>query len=168
MTDTILLPVGTNADARHDALIDQTLDIAEPNDARVVVLHVYTDDRYDEEARRYTEFLSNMGYAAPQPNPTHLAQKRQSLRTIVDELATAGIDVEVMGKVGDVVEQIHTVAEDIDADTIVLGGRKRSPTGKAVFGSTAQRVAMTTDIQIAFARREVGSVTTTLKNAVGM
>jgi nucleotide-binding universal stress UspA family protein len=37
------------------------------------------------------------------------------------------------------------LADKIDADHIVLGGRKRSPAGKALFGSVTQGVILDTD-----------------------
>ena len=42
-------------------------------------------------------------------------------------------------------EGIVTLAEDVDADQIVTGGRKRSPAGKAIFGSVTQSVLLDTD-----------------------
>lgn len=39
-------------------------------------------------------------------------------------------------------EGILNWAEEIDADLIILGGRKRSPAGKAVFGSVTQSVIL--------------------------
>lgn len=42
-------------------------------------------------------------------------------------------------------EGILDLADKIDADHIVLGGRKRSPTGKALFGSVTQGVILNTD-----------------------
>jgi len=37
------------------------------------------------------------------------------------------------------------VAEEINADSILLGVRKRSPVGKAIFGSVSQQVIIDTD-----------------------
>jgi Universal stress protein UspA and related nucleotide-binding proteins len=41
---------------------------------------------------------------------------------------------------GDPTEQILTVADEIDTDGTVMSGRKRSPTGKVLFGSVVQSV----------------------------
>jgi nucleotide-binding universal stress UspA family protein len=46
------------------------------------------------------------------------------------------------------------VARDVDADMVVTGGRKRSPAGKAVFGSTAQKVLMNAPCPVTFVRSE--------------
>jgi len=42
-------------------------------------------------------------------------------------------------------DEILALADDIDADLIVLGGRKQSPVGKIVFGSVSQEVMLNTD-----------------------
>lgn len=46
---------------------------------------------------------------------------------------------------GEPSEEIVRVAEEIDADAIVLGGRKRSPLGSLLFGSVSQSVMLHAD-----------------------
>lgn len=60
---------------------------------------------------------------------------RETLEPAVGEITTA---VES----GDASAEILEQAAEIDADGIVLGFRKRSPTGKLIFGSTAQDVLL--------------------------
>lgn len=53
----------------------------------------------------------------------------------VDALSTAGIEVTQEIRVGDPAEQLVEAAETHDASQLVVSTRKRSPVGKAMFGS---------------------------------
>lgn len=65
-----------------------------------------------------------------------------SVREAGDLFDDAGIEYDVEESSGDPAEAILDVAEDADADIIVVGGRKRSPAGKALFGSVTQTVIL--------------------------
>lgn len=69
----------------------------------------------------------------------------KSVRIARDRLEAAGIEVVLEGYGGDAVRAIRNVAEEYDADQIVLAGRKRTPTGKALFGSVTQSVILESD-----------------------
>lgn len=62
-----------------------------------------------------------------------------------DRLQEAGIPVEQVSRVGDPAAEILDVAEEIDADHVVLGGRKRSPARSLLFGSVTQAVLLDAD-----------------------
>jgi nucleotide-binding universal stress UspA family protein len=68
-----------------------------------------------------------------------------SVRAAASILREHGIDVDVTGSSGDPAEQLLEVAESVDADLVVLAGRKRSPTKKALFGSITQSVILNTE-----------------------
>lgn len=66
------------------------------------------------------------------------------LATVSQQLKDAGIEAEVRQLVRgmDVAEDIIAVAEEHAADFIVIGLRRRSPVGKLILGSNAQRILL--------------------------
>lgn len=61
--------------------------------------------------------------------------------TLEQRLADSGVEHEVRQTMGrDISDEILAVAADVDADAIVIGIRHRSPVGKLIMGSVAQRV----------------------------
>ena len=63
--------------------------------------------------------------------------------TLDQRLADSGVDHEVRQTMSnDVADEILAVAKDIGADAIVIGIRHRSPVGKLLLGSNAQRVLL--------------------------
>lgn len=69
----------------------------------------------------------------------------QTLQDIQHSLEERGIAVAAERRHGNPAEEILSAAIDHDADVIVIGGRKRTPVGKAVFGSVSQTVLLEAD-----------------------
>lgn len=59
-------------------------------------------------------------------------------------LEEAGIPVEYHESSGDPADTIIETADELDVDAICIAGRKRSPTGKVLFGSVSQDVILGT------------------------
>lgn len=146
--EKILLAVGPNDADRIESLASTVTDIAGPTGAEVSVAHVFTDEEYEEALERL-EFDDNT-----ETSPDLVADRHSMVRDLVDRFEAADIEYHVRGAVGEYGEQILDLANDGDADLIVIGGRKRSPTGKAVFGSTAQDVLMNAPCPVTFVRGE--------------
>lgn len=72
----------------------------------------------------------------------------ESVREAAELLEEAGIDVTVKRTHADPAEAIVAVANERGVDQIVMTGRKRSPTGKAIFGSTTQTVLLQSEIPV--------------------
>jgi len=70
------------------------------------------------------------------------ASQLSSVRHVTDFLEERGLTVDVTESSGDPADQLLEVAQDENADLIVVAGRKRSPTGKALFGSVTQSVIL--------------------------
>lgn len=80
-------------------------------------------------------------------NSTGQALDMDEVRTVAKSIADdAGADLEIsyeaVGLMGDPADRVIEYAEQEEAHYIVVGPRKRSPTGKALFGSTAQSVLL--------------------------
>ena len=61
-------------------------------------------------------------------------------------------DHDSVGLVGDAEDEIVRYAEELDAEYIVMSPRKRSPTGKALFGSVAQSVIISASCPVVTVR----------------
>ncbi|MBP1921073.1 nucleotide-binding universal stress UspA family protein [Halorubrum alkaliphilum] len=68
-----------------------------------------------------------------------------AVRRARETLEDAGVTCVHYEASGDPGPEIVAAAEEVDADTICVSGRKRSPTGKAVFGSVTQDVIRSSD-----------------------
>jgi nucleotide-binding universal stress UspA family protein len=53
-------------------------------------------------------------------------------------------------------DSIVRAVDETDSDLLFVSGRRRSPTGKAVFGSTAHDLMMNAPCQVAFVRESLG------------
>ncbi|MEM4781516.1 MAG: universal stress protein [Halalkalicoccus sp.] len=69
----------------------------------------------------------------------------EAARTANEILTEAGVDVVMDETSGDPAEMILRYADEHDVDLVCLGGRKRSPAGKALFGSVTQDVILGTE-----------------------
>lgn len=68
-----------------------------------------------------------------------------AVRRAKEVLDDAGIPVTLEESSGDPGRAIVELADELDADLVCLAGRKRSPAGKALFGSVTQDVFLATD-----------------------
>lgn len=68
-----------------------------------------------------------------------------AVRRAREVLEAAGVEVTLEESSGEPGNAILRLAAERDVDLICLGSRKRSPAGKALFGSVAQDVMLETD-----------------------
>jgi nucleotide-binding universal stress UspA family protein len=71
-------------------------------------------------------------------------ESEEDLESIRTELRDAGVDHDIRQLVRgmDPADDLVNVATDVDAEFIVIGLRRRSPVGKLILGSNAQRVLL--------------------------
>ncbi|MFP9061656.1 universal stress protein [Natrialbaceae archaeon A-chndr2] len=125
---------------RADIVIEEANSLAKAFDDTVHVLHVMTQ----------SEFV-NMGRTAANnlDDSFSMEQVRETAAEIAADAATnLEVPSEAVGKMGDPADTIVKYAEENQARYIVVAPRKRSPTGKAVFGSAAQSILLNSEIPV--------------------
>lgn len=145
--ETILLAIGADDDKRADALAAAVAEVAEPTGAEVILAHVFDPDGFEDVEDRLAE-------GGEQLTPDQVADRHRTVRDIAEALREGGIRPTIRGAVGERGETVVSLAEEVGADRIVIGGRSRSPTGKAVFGSTAQEILLSAPCPVTFVRGE--------------
>ena len=131
----ILVPIDTN-ESRASLQVDAILDLpVDPDDIEVTLLHVFESEVPDTIwiAGGYSDEIEEELDDPPLPSAVEHAHKK---------LADAGISSSVEGRSGDPAEEILSVAEEIDCDSIFMGARRQSPIGKVIFGNVAQAVLL--------------------------
>ncbi|CCQ33072.1 universal stress protein [Halorhabdus tiamatea SARL4B] len=142
----ILVAVGPKDSERADELAEAVLEVAQPAAATVHLTHVFTPGEFEEATDRLNFESSTTA------DPDAVAQRHETIRALIGALEDAGIEYAVHGRVGDHAEKIVELAGELDADRVVVGGRKRSPSGKAVFGSIAQDVMLESPCPVTFVK----------------
>ena len=113
--------VGWTPDEYGEAALARAVEEAKLREGHIVVVNATRGDALVDE--RYAD--------------------SDQLARLSDELAGSGIQVDVRRSRGaDVGDQVLEVADEVSADLIVIGLRRRSPVGKLLMGSVAQRILL--------------------------
>ncbi|WP_323675979.1 universal stress protein [Halorubellus sp. PRR65] len=122
-------------------------------------------DQSGERARAQANAVADLPAADTEVSATvlHIFQENpagasvnqvESVRRATDVLDEAGVEYGLDEESGDPSAEIVERANELDVDCICVAGRKRSPTGKALFGSVSQNVILDSDRPVLFAHIE--------------
>ncbi|MFB6123587.1 MAG: universal stress protein [Haloferacaceae archaeon] len=146
--ETVLVAIGPGDIDRAPRLAAEAKDVAGPSGATVVLAHAFTDKEYHDTLDKLDIQLDR-----EDTTPDDVARHNATIRDIADDLAGDDIDYEIRGTVGNPGEAIVELAKRTKADQVIVGGRKRSPTGKAVFGSVSQEVMLNAPCPVLYVRQ---------------
>ncbi|HEX5919082.1 MAG TPA: universal stress protein [Nocardioides sp.] len=127
MTDQTTIVVGWTPDEFGEAALHRAVEEARLREGRVVVVNATRGDALVDD--RYAD--------------------ADQLAALAAELGAAGVALDVRRSIGsDVGDQVLAVAADVSADLVVIGLRRRSPVGKLLMGSVAQRILLGADCAV--------------------
>lgn len=120
----VLMPVDSS-ESRGRAQAETVIGLPDSaNEIRVTLLYVFEDKDWAEST-----------------SVTQITGGREAS----DRLQEAGVTVNKMTRDGDPAREILAAADELDADNLILGGRKRSPGRALLFGSVTQEVMLDAD-----------------------
>ncbi|HET7322798.1 MAG TPA: universal stress protein [Halococcus sp.] len=128
-------------DEHTQEMVREAAELAEGVGAELVLLHVTTEEEFHDNQ----EQLSKASTSGAGMYNVEKAQEgaQQYAQNVANELLS-DLDVAVtpVGKLGERREEILSTDEEYDCDYVFITGRKRSPTGKALFGDDAQAIVL--------------------------
>lgn len=131
---------------RSEQTVSIAHDLARTYDEPLVVLHVVPTEDY--EAHR--EALQ----AIPEFREFSIEQEAQSAKQFAERFTRNAVEdldpqrLDSKGRVGNPATEILAEVSAIEPRYLVIGGRRRSPVGKAVFGSTAQKLLLNAECPV--------------------
>lgn len=157
MTTDLLAPV-RNFDPWARAVAETITEMESPNEATVHLIHIF-----DEAEREST--AKNLGVSDQIPLD-ELAARKSGTKEATNVVEAAGFETVVHGDESDSPSQaILSSIETHDIDRVYVYSRKRSPVGKAVFGSSIQDLLFNAPVPVvvlpADAARSSSAVTKT-------
>lgn len=129
---------------QHRKMLREAGELAAGVGADLILLSMLTESEYQEMAETVEAIAQaeQTGFGTD----TVLEAARRFARDIArEELEGIDVDYEVVGEAideGERAEAIVHVGDREGCDHVFITGRRRSPTGKAIFGNTAQSVIL--------------------------
>lgn len=121
--------------------VAETLVEVDGAEAEVELLYVFSEADRDET-------VANLDIEE-EPDLDQLARRKDDVKAGIDVFETTGVPYTVRGiEHENQAEAVLAVAEDLAIDRIYIYSRRRSPAGKAIFGSALQDVIMGASVPV--------------------
>ena len=122
---------------------EHAAEIAAGLDATVVLYHVYEPEEFKSQLE--TRNIDSK-------DPAELARQNVTVEAVATVLKDAGVEFSVEASTGKADEELTEYINTHDIDHVLVGGRNRSPAGKAILGSVSQRVMLDSDVPCTLVR----------------
>lgn len=125
---------------REQRIVSEGAALANAFDDELHVIHVRNREDLEESATTG---------ATDRRSPAEVARD-----TAADIASNAVEEYTPVGRIGSPATEIREYVEEVDARYLVVGGRKRSPIGKALFGSVTQSLLLNVDQPVVTVRTQ--------------
>lgn len=132
---------------RAPKIIEEAYELGDAFNEPVEVVHVLTRSKFVDLERTS---VGDTGQSIPTNDVLEIAE--DIAQEVIDESSVD--NATPVGLLGDPAEEVVNYAADNDARYLVIAGRKRSPVGKALFGSVVQSVMLDSDVPVVSLRTE--------------
>lgn len=99
------------------------------------------DAAVTETRRRNSRLVVVLARRSQGDDPSLLEAEADAVRDLLDD-ADIAYDIRQLRRADDVADSLVSTAQEVDAELIVIGLRRRSPVGKLVLGANAQRILL--------------------------
>lgn len=131
---------------RHsNPVVETAHDLARAHGETLDVLHVVPEEEFAAHRKAIDDLPGYEDHSFTQEEESAAEFAEQ---VVTETLDGSDVDVSGIGRVGDPVEQVLSVVEGTDPRYLVIGGRKRSPAGKAIFGDTTQSILLGAEVPV--------------------
>ncbi len=122
-------------------MVREAAELAAGVGAELVLLNVTTEEEFHDNQEQLSE-ASASGVGMYNIEKAQEGAQQYAQNVANELLSDLDVSVTPVGKLGERREEILSTAEEYDCDYVFITGRKRSPTGKALFGDDAQAIVL--------------------------
>jgi nucleotide-binding universal stress UspA family protein len=135
-----------------DETVTTGYDLARAYGETLYLLHVVPEEEFEAHLGEIEELDREANYSLTQEENSAARLARDVLEESLEEYDPDM--VEPIGRIGDPTEEVLAVTRELDARCVVIDGRRRSPVGKALFGSTTQQVLLESERPVVTVMRD--------------
>lgn len=127
-------------------LVRVAYDLAKAFDEPLYVVHVFPKQGFERHQEIMEQYSDLKGIDISQETESARTFAELVIETTLDEID--GDLVTAVGRVGRPTREVLLAADEFDARFLVIGGRRRSPVGKAIFGDRTQRILLESEVPV--------------------
>jgi nucleotide-binding universal stress UspA family protein len=131
---------------RSEAIVSIAYDLAVKYDDTLIALHVVPEEDFESHKESLEDLPEFGDFSLDQE---HESAAEFARRAVEQTIAEVDDDIfEPRGRVGDIADEILAETARVEPRFLVLSGRRRSPVGKAIFGSSTQKILLNADCPV--------------------